>query len=50
MAQQTAAAAKPEGRYVSRRPQAYRKRRSSARCMERYGYKNPMAVPRCTRS
>jgi large subunit ribosomal protein L5 len=45
MAQQTAAAAKPEGRYVSRIRQAYQKE-VVRQMMERYGYKNPMAVPR----
>jgi len=45
MAQQTAAAAKPEGRYVSRVRQAYQKE-VVRQMMERYGYKNPMAVPR----
>jgi len=45
MAQQTAAAAKPEGRYVSRVRQAYQKE-IVRQMMERYGYKNPMAVPR----
>jgi len=45
MAQQTAAAAQPEGRYVSRVRQAYRKE-IVRQMMERYGYKNPMAVPR----
>jgi large subunit ribosomal protein L5 len=45
MAQQTAAAAKPEGRYVSRLKQAYHKE-VVRQMMERYGYKNPMAVPR----
>ena len=46
MAQQTAAAAaKPEGRYVSRLRQAYQKE-VVRQMMERYGYKNPMAVPR----
>ncbi len=45
MEQQTAAAAKPEGRYVSRVRQAYRKE-VVRQMMERYGYKNPMAVPR----
>ena len=45
MAQQTAAAAKPEGGYVSRVRQAYQKE-IVRQMMERYGYKNPMAVPR----
>jgi len=45
MAQQTAAATKPEGRYVSRVRQAYQKE-VVRQMMERYGYKNPMAVPR----
>ena len=45
MAQQTAAAARPEGRYVSRVRQAYQKE-VVRQMMERYGYKNPMAVPR----
>ena len=45
MAQQTAAAAKPEGRYVSRVRKAYQKE-LVRQMMERYGYKNPMAVPR----
>ena len=45
MAQQTAAAAKPEGGYVSRVRQAYQKE-IVRKMMERYGYKNPMAVPR----
>jgi len=44
MAQQTAAA-KPEGRYVSRVRQTYQ-REIVRQMMERYGYKNPMAVPR----
>ncbi len=45
MAQQTAAAARPEGRYVSRVRQVYQKE-IVRQMMERYGYKNPMAVPR----
>ena len=45
MAQQAAAAARPEGRYVSRLRQAYHKE-VVRQMMERYGYKNPMAVPR----
>ena len=45
MAQQTAAAAKPEGGYISRVRQAYQKE-IVRQMMERYGYKNPMAVPR----
>jgi len=45
MAQQAAEAARPEGRYVSRIRQAYRKE-VVRQMMERYGYKNPMAVPR----
>jgi large subunit ribosomal protein L5 len=45
MAQQTAAAARPEGRYVSRVRQAYQKE-VVRQMMERYGYRNPMAVPR----
>ena len=46
MAQQQAApAARPEGRYVSRLKQAYHKE-VVRQMMERYGYKNPMAVPR----
>ena len=45
MAQQAAAAARPEGRYVSRLKQAYHKE-VVRQMMERYGYKNPMAVPR----
>jgi large subunit ribosomal protein L5 len=45
MAQQAVAAARPEGRYVSRVRQAYRKE-VVRQMMERYGYKNPMAVPR----
>src|SRR6058998_4136543 len=45
MAQQTAQAARPEGRYVSRIRQAYQKE-VVRQMMERYGYKNPMAVPR----
>ena len=45
MAQQAAAAAKPEGRYASRLKQAYHKE-VVRQMMERYGYKNPMAVPR----
>jgi len=45
MAQQAAQAARPEGRYVSRIRQAYHKE-IVRQMMERYGYKNPMAVPR----
>jgi large subunit ribosomal protein L5 len=45
MAQQAAQAAPPEGRYVSRIRQAYHKE-IVRQMMERYGYKNPMAVPR----
>ena len=45
MAQQAAQAARPEGRYVSRIRQAYH-REIVRQMMERYGYKNPMAVPR----
>ena len=45
MAQQTAAATQPEGRYVSRMRLAYKKE-VVRQMMERYGYKNPMAVPR----
>jgi large subunit ribosomal protein L5 len=44
MAQQ-AEAVQPEGRYVSRLKQAYQKE-VVRQMMERYGYKNPMAVPR----
>jgi large subunit ribosomal protein L5 len=45
MAQQGAAGAQAEGRYVSRVKQAYQKE-IVRQMMERYGYKNPMAVPR----
>ena len=45
MAQQAAPAARPEGRYVSRLRQAYQKE-VVRQMMERYGYTNPMAVPR----
>ena len=45
MAQQAAPAAQPDGRYVSRLRQAYHKE-VVRQMMERYGYKNPMAVPR----
>jgi large subunit ribosomal protein L5 len=45
MAQQAAQAARPEGRYVSRIRQAYHQE-IVRQMMERYGYKNPMAVPR----
>jgi large subunit ribosomal protein L5 len=44
MAQQTAAA-QPEGRYFPRLKQAYQKE-VVRQMMERYGYRNPMAVPR----
>ena len=44
MAQQ-AAAARAEGSYLSRLKQAYHKE-VVRQMMERYGYKNPMAVPR----
>ncbi len=44
MAQQ-AEAVRPEGRYVARLKQAYHKE-VVRQMMERYGYKNPMAVPR----
>jgi large subunit ribosomal protein L5 len=45
MAQQAAEAARPGERYVSRVRQAYQKE-VVRQMMERYGYKNPMAVPR----
>ena len=45
MAQQAAQAARPGERYVSRVRQAYQKE-VVRQMMERYGYKNPMAVPR----
>jgi large subunit ribosomal protein L5 len=45
MAQQATQAARPEGRYVSRIRQAYHQE-IVRQMMERYGYKNPMAVPR----
>lgn len=45
MAQQGAAGTQAEGRYVSRVKQAYQKE-IVRQMMERYGYKNPMAVPR----
>jgi len=45
MAQQATQAARPEGRYVSRIRQAYHQE-VVRQMMERYGYKNPMAVPR----
>lgn len=45
MAQQGTAGAQAEGRYVSRVKQAYQKE-IVRQMMERYGYKNPMAVPR----
>jgi large subunit ribosomal protein L5 len=45
MTAQPAVAAHPEGRYVPRLKQAYRKE-VVRQMMERYGYKNPMAVPR----
>jgi len=45
MAQQAAPAARPEGRYFSRLKVAYHKE-VVRQMMERYGYKNPMAVPR----
>jgi large subunit ribosomal protein L5 len=45
MTAQQATAARPEGRYVSRVRQAYQ-RDIVRQMMERYGYKNPMAVPR----
>ena len=44
MAQQ-AAAVRPEGRYVPRVKQLHQKE-IVRQMMERYGYKNPMAVPR----
>jgi large subunit ribosomal protein L5 len=45
MAQQAAAPARAEGRYVPRVKQAYHKD-IVRQMMERHGYKNPMAVPR----
>jgi large subunit ribosomal protein L5 len=45
MTAQQATAAAPQGRYVSRLKQAYQ-REVVRQMMERYGYKNPMAVPR----
>jgi len=45
MAQQAAAPARAEGRYVPRVKSAYQKE-IVRQMMERYGYKNPMAVPR----
>ncbi len=45
MAQQGAAAVRPEGRYVPRVKQLHQKE-IVRQMMERYGYKNPMAVPR----
>ena len=45
MEQQAAQATRPEGRYVSRIRLAYQKE-IVRQMMERYGYKNPMAVPR----
>ncbi|HKB07847.1 MAG TPA: 50S ribosomal protein L5 [Candidatus Polarisedimenticolia bacterium] len=45
MAQQATQTARPEGRYVSRIRQAYHQE-IVRQMMERYGYKNPMAVPR----
>ncbi|OLC54519.1 MAG: 50S ribosomal protein L5 [Acidobacteria bacterium 13_1_40CM_4_69_4] len=45
MAQQPAAVARPEGRYVPRVKQLHQKE-VVRQMMERYGYKNPMAVPR----
>jgi len=45
MAQQAAAPARAEGRYVPRVKQAYQKD-IVRQMMERHGYKNPMAVPR----
>ena len=45
MAQQAAAPARAEGGYVSRVKHTYQKE-LVRQMMERYGYKNPMAVPR----
>ncbi|MBI1951294.1 MAG: 50S ribosomal protein L5 [Acidobacteria bacterium] len=45
MAQQAAAPARAEGRFVPRLKSAYQKE-IVRQMMERYGYKNPMAVPR----
>ena len=45
MAQQAAAPARAEGRYVPRVKQTYQKD-IVRQMMERHGYKNPMAVPR----
>ena len=45
MAQQAAAPARAEGPYVSRVKHTYQKE-IVRQMMERYGYKNPMAVPR----
>jgi len=45
MAQEAAAPARAEGRYVPRVKQAYHKD-IVRQMMERHGYKNPMAVPR----
>jgi len=45
MAQQAAAAGRSEGRYVPRVKQLHQKE-VVRQMMERYGYKNPMAVPR----
>lgn len=45
MTARQATAAAPQGRYVSRLKQAYQ-REVVRQMMERYGYKNPMAVPR----
>ncbi len=45
MTAQQATAARPEGRYIPRVKQAYQ-REIVRQMMERYGYKNPMAVPR----
>jgi large subunit ribosomal protein L5 len=42
---ETAAATKSEGRYVPRLRIGYREQ-IVGQMMERYGYKNPMAVPR----